>query len=795
MSQQQPPSEFLGQYEVLDVIGNGMFGVIKKVRNKVTGEILARKDLNFDKMTDKDRKQIVAEVNILKDLSHQHIVRYHDRYVDRENGYLYILMEFCGGGDLSRELSKHKKHNQAIPEQQIWQYFYQILLALQHCHHPGSPSGSSSSRGSASSGDAPVSPSSRRTHQVLHRDIKPENVFLSDKGEVKLGDFGLSKQMTATFASTYVGTPYYMSPEMLKESSYDSKSDIWSLGCLVYELCALQPPFYAAKTQQELTSLIRSGRIPPLPSGYTPELFKIIKEMLNLNPGARPSVQQLLTHNRFQIISEQIETHKLMLESRAIRDKNAAAEVQLKSKQEALDRAWEQYNQNVVATRDDFNRERSTTNELRRQIEEERSRLASDRAMLNEEQSRLQMERTKLISEAHDFGREKQQSTAALNAEMRVYEQNKQAMERAMVESAATYAVFEREKAEFEKEKERWRIERQEGQGLTRAKKPLEEIQAQKSTIPLPPINNTRYSFDDTPSKVAVHSRRTGSQDQNIPPNVLANGAPARYETPSTSRSSAKRLASKSNPNLGSAMKGVVLTATGVQLETPARGEQHHEAPPPVPALPTFKVIQQMLQDAVMGSPDPVQNLSASENDSPRTRMRRRSTISSMASGPSSSSTSTRPAPSHANTAPPPPASNIPTWSAPNTAPATYDLNDEANLPSPFIKKSLNVVDGIGQVQVGSSRVSWGAVKAGLRKGPGLLGLATANSAGAAGGTNTGGSSGKSSAIPTAPTSSSGSSKGSRSSYLKTLKASEDAQKAYNRRVAAATAASSAVHT
>lgn len=495
---------------------------------------------------------------------------------------------------------------------------------------------------------------------------------------------------------------------------------------------------------------------------------------------------------------EQFSPSRSMLESRAIRDRNAAAEAQIKVKQEALDRAWDQYNQNVATTRDDFNRERNTTNELRRQIEEERSRLASERAMLSEEQTRVQMERAKLMSEAHDFGKEKQQSTAALNAEMRAYEQNKQAMEKAMVESAATYAAFEREKAEFEREKERWKMERQEGQGPTRGKKPLEEIQAQKSTIPLPSSNNARYSFDDTPSKAVlhVHSRRAGSQDQNIPPpNVVSNGGGVRYDTPPASRSNAKRLASKSNPNLGSAMKGVVLTATGVQLETPARGELHHEAPPPVPALPAFTVIQQMLQDAVMGSPDSGRNFSSSENDSPRTRMRRRSTISSVTSGPSSSSSSTRPVPSHANTAPvlaPLPPSGIPTWCAPSTAPATYDLNDEANLPSPFIKKSLNVVDGIGGLGQGSGRVSWGAVKAGLRKGPGLLGLATANSAG---GATTGGSGGKSSGIPTAPASSSASSKGSRSSYAKTLKASEDAQKAYNRRVAAAAAASSAVQT
>lgn len=101
---------------------------------------------------------------------------------------------------------------------------------------------------------------------------------------MKLGDFGLSKELAqASFANTYVGTPYYMSPELMQEKSYDSKSDIWSLGCLVYELCALKPPFHEARTHAELSAFIRNGRIPPLPKGYSQSLAGVIKGMLNLN--------------------------------------------------------------------------------------------------------------------------------------------------------------------------------------------------------------------------------------------------------------------------------------------------------------------------------------------------------------------------------------------------------------------------------------------------------------------------------------------------------------------------------
>ena len=112
-------------------------------------------------------------------------------------------------------------------------------------------------------------------------------MFLNGSNIVKLGDFGLSKVIgKAGFANTYVGTPYYMSPELIQETSYDAKSDIWSLGCLVYELCALKPPFHEAQTHSELSSLIRAGRIPPLPKGYSPQLSHVIKAMLNQNVGA-----------------------------------------------------------------------------------------------------------------------------------------------------------------------------------------------------------------------------------------------------------------------------------------------------------------------------------------------------------------------------------------------------------------------------------------------------------------------------------------------------------------------------
>ncbi|KAF9467165.1 kinase-like domain-containing protein [Collybia nuda] len=302
---------FLDQYDPLDIIGNGSFGIIRKVRRKADGLVFARKELNFERMSERDRKQIVAEVNILKDLHHDNIVRYHDRYVDREAGILYILMEYCGGGDLSTVIKQATKHNRPISEDTIWNYFLQILQALHHCHHPNGH-GRSGSGTSVGGGTLEVDGSERRP-QILHRDLKPDNVFLDEANMVKLGDFGLSKALAQTsFANTYVGTPYYMSPELMQEKSYDSKSDIWSLGCLIYELCALKPPFHEAKTHSELSICIRNGRIPPLPRGYSQALSGVIKAMLNLNPAMRPSAAQLLQHERIELVFKVAETEKML---------------------------------------------------------------------------------------------------------------------------------------------------------------------------------------------------------------------------------------------------------------------------------------------------------------------------------------------------------------------------------------------------------------------------------------------------------------------------------------------------
>ncbi|KPP61669.1 serine/threonine-protein kinase Nek2-like [Scleropages formosus] len=259
-------------YEILHAIGSGSFGQCQKIRRKSDGKILVWKVLDYGAMAEAEKQMLVSEVNLLRELKHPNIVRYYDRIVDRTNKTLYIIMEHCEGGDLSTIISKCIKERRYLEEDFILRVLTQLSLALKECHRRGSD---------------------MRT--VLHRDLKPANIFLDVKKNVKLGDFGLARILNhdTSFAQTFVGTPYYMSPEQINRLSYDEKSDIWSLGCLVYELCALSPPF-TAYNQKELAEKICVGKFRRIPYVYSSELNTLLSRMLHLKDYMRPSVESIL---------------------------------------------------------------------------------------------------------------------------------------------------------------------------------------------------------------------------------------------------------------------------------------------------------------------------------------------------------------------------------------------------------------------------------------------------------------------------------------------------------------------
>jgi NIMA (never in mitosis gene a)-related kinase len=165
-------------------------------------------------------------------------------------------MEYCEGGDLQQIIRRCRKQNDHIAEDVIWKILTQITLGLYQCHR----------RQEAQKINNSLTSSEGASQKILHRDLKPGNIFLDQNSNVKIGDFGLARVMNteSQFAYTHVGTPYYMSPEQINEQKYNEQSDIWSLGCIIYEMAALHPPF-TAQNHLSLAMKIKAGKYERIP--------------------------------------------------------------------------------------------------------------------------------------------------------------------------------------------------------------------------------------------------------------------------------------------------------------------------------------------------------------------------------------------------------------------------------------------------------------------------------------------------------------------------------------------------
>jgi NIMA (never in mitosis gene a)-related kinase len=132
-------------------------------------------------------------------------------------------------------------------------------------------------------------------NNILHRDLKTQNIFLTKNKIIKVGDLGIARVLKGNndMATTIIGTPYYMSPELFSNKPYNSKSDVWALGCCVYEMTTLKHAFNA-KDMTSLVFKITKGKMPPVPSHYSKELIVLIESMLNSDPKKRPTVNRIL---------------------------------------------------------------------------------------------------------------------------------------------------------------------------------------------------------------------------------------------------------------------------------------------------------------------------------------------------------------------------------------------------------------------------------------------------------------------------------------------------------------------
>ncbi|KAI1120540.1 kinase-like protein [Nemania abortiva] len=366
------------KYEVLEKIGHGSFGVIRKVKRKVDGMILCRKEISYLKMSQKEREQLHAEFQILSSLRHPNIVGYFHREHLKQTQDLHLYMEYCGNGDLGRVIRDLTRANKYADEEFVWIVFSQLVTALYRCHYGVDPPDVGNSCLTMTKGK-PKTPPGAVT--ILHRDLKPENVFLGENNSVKLGDFGLSKMIQShDFASTYVGTPFYMSPEICAAERYTLKSDIWSLGCVIYELCAREPPFNA-KSHFQLVQKIKEGKVATLPRIYSAELMTVIKDCLRVNPDTRPDTAALLNLPVVRLM-------RMQREAVDMKSKLAVKEAALDAKLKELERKLASVDADKSSARDEIE------SSLRREWEV-KARLEIDRLVrieLQELQRRFEAE-------------------------------------------------------------------------------------------------------------------------------------------------------------------------------------------------------------------------------------------------------------------------------------------------------------------------------------------------------------------------------------------------------------------
>jgi NIMA (never in mitosis gene a)-related kinase len=212
----------LKDFDIGKELGKGAFGSVCIVVRKADGKTYAMKRVKISQLGTKERENALNEVRILASLKHSNIIGYKEAFFDEESKTLNIVMECADDGDLDSKIQKHIKARTHFAESDIWSFLVQIVNGLKYLHDS----------------------------KIMHRDLKCANIFLLKNGILKLGDLNVSKIVKMGLAHTQTGTPYYASPEVWADKPYDYKSDIWSVACVIYELCALKPPFRGASLDQ-----------------------------------------------------------------------------------------------------------------------------------------------------------------------------------------------------------------------------------------------------------------------------------------------------------------------------------------------------------------------------------------------------------------------------------------------------------------------------------------------------------------------------------------------------------------
>lgn len=256
----------INDFEIISELGKGSFGYVYKVRRYSDYKIYALKKVSFSKLNPKEKENSLNEIRILASISNKNIIEYKESFYDNDNNCLCLVMEFADNGDLEKKIQHRAKSKYYYQEYEILSMLIQITKGLKALHD----------------------------NNIMHRDIKSANIFMFQNDIVKIGDLNVSKILKNGLHNTQTGTPYYASPEVWDNNLYDFKSDIWSLGCLLYEMCALKAPF-RGNTMKMVYDKVKQGIYEPIPNVYSKSLSGLIYICLQTNPIYRPTCAQLLS--------------------------------------------------------------------------------------------------------------------------------------------------------------------------------------------------------------------------------------------------------------------------------------------------------------------------------------------------------------------------------------------------------------------------------------------------------------------------------------------------------------------